>query len=113
MATRHLPLILKLYESGIVEWWVDASFSVHEDMRSRTDMHLRLGVSSIYGASLKQKINTISSTETELGGIVDAINKILWCKYFMEAQEYLVETYMFIKTMKAQFTGDKRNEIRW
>ena len=91
MATRHLPLILKVDKNGIVEWWVDASFAVHEDMRSRTGMHLSLGVGTIYGASIKQKINTISSTEAELVGVADTMPKILWCKYFMEAQGYLVE----------------------
>ena len=45
----------------------------------------------IYGASIKQKINTISSTEAELVGVADPMPKILWCKYFMEAQGYLVE----------------------
>ena len=79
MATRHLPLIMKADKNGIVEWWVDVSFAVHEDMRSRTGVHMSLGVGTIYGSSLTQKINTISSNQTELVGVADAMPKILWC----------------------------------
>ena len=85
IATRHLRLILKVDKNGIVEWWVDVSFAVCEDMHSRTGVHLSLGVGAIYSFSLKQKINTISSTETELVGVADDMSNILWYKYFMEA----------------------------
>ena len=88
--TKYLPLILKANENGVIEWWVDASFAVHEDMRSRTGMHMSLGSGAIYGASVKQKINTSSSTEAELVGVSDALPKMLWSRHFMEAQDYKV-----------------------
>ncbi len=50
----------------------------------------------IYGSgapitlSRKQKLNTRSSTESELVGVDDAINLILWAKLFLEAQGYQV-----------------------
>ena len=53
--TKHLPLILKVNDHGIVEWWVDASFAVHEDMRSRSGMNMSLGTGTVYGSSSKQK----------------------------------------------------------
>ena len=40
---------------------------------------------------MKQKINTNSSTFTELVGVSDALPKMLWYRYFMEAQGYAVE----------------------
>ena len=91
MATRHLPLILKVDDNGVVQWWVDASFAVHEDMRSRTGMHTSLGKGTIHGTSVKQKINTGSSAEAELVGVADTLPKILWIRYFMENQGYPVE----------------------
>ena len=91
MATRHLPLILKVDDDGIAYWWIDASFAVHENMRSRTGMHMSLGKGTVYGASVKQKINTASSTEAELVGVADALPKMLRTRYFMENQGYLVE----------------------
>eukprot|EP00957_Ditylum_brightwellii_P104557 7967049-Ditylum_brightwellii.AAC.1 len=48
------------------QWWVDGTFTVHANMRSHTGTTMSLGKDSIYSASLKQKINTRSSTETEL-----------------------------------------------
>ena len=89
--TKHLPLILKVNDHGIVEWWVDASFAVHEDMRSRSGMNMSLGTGTVYGSSSKQKINTASSTEAELVGVADAMSKMILCRHFMEEQGYLVK----------------------
>ena len=91
ISTIHLPLILKVNEHGIIEWWVDASFAVHEDMKSRSGMSMSLGVGAITSGSTKQKINTPSSTHAELVAASDAMPKMLWCRYFMEAQDYTVE----------------------
>ena len=77
MATVHLPLILSMNKHGISEWWVDASFAVHDDMRSRTGAMFSLGKGTIYCASTKQKIVTSSSTEAELVEVVDIMPKIL------------------------------------
>lgn len=38
MAIRFLPLILAISKSGVIEWWLGASFVVHEDMKSRSDL---------------------------------------------------------------------------
>ena len=77
MATVHLPHILSMNNHGISEWWVDASFAVHDDMRSRTGSMFSLGKGTIYCASTKQKIVTSSSTEAEIVGVVDDMPKIL------------------------------------
>ena len=91
MATIHLPLILKVNDHGIIEWWVDASFAVHDNMKSITGMYMTLGAGTIHDGSMKQKINTLSSTYAELVGVSDALPKMLWCRYFMESQGYDVE----------------------
>ena len=91
ISTVHLPLILSANDHGIIEWWVDASFAVHDDMKSRTGIYMSLGSGTIHAGSVKQKINTSSSTHAELVGVLDALPKMLWCRYFMEAQGYHVE----------------------
>ena len=91
MATKHLPLILSMDDNGISEWWVDASFAIHDDMRSRTGITFSLGKGALYCASTKQKVMTSSSTEAELVGVSDALSKILWCRQFMEGQGCTVE----------------------
>ena len=70
---------------------MDASFAVHDDMKSRTGMNMSLGVGTINAGSTKQKINTSSSTHAEVVGVSDALPKMLWCRYFMEAQGCAVE----------------------
>jgi len=46
-----------------MNWWVDASFAVHPNMRSPTGVVLSLGGGAIYRSSTKQKLNTRNLTE--------------------------------------------------
>jgi hypothetical protein len=52
---------------------------------------MSLGKGSITGASKKQKINTRSSTESELVGADDMLPQIMWTRYFIEAQGFNVD----------------------
>ena len=54
---------------------MDASFAVHDDMKSRTGMHMSLGRGTIHGNSTKQKDHTSSSTHAEVVGMSDALPK--------------------------------------
>jgi hypothetical protein len=47
---------------------------------------MTMGRGAILSYSWKQKVNTKSSTETELVGVDDAISNILWSLYFLQAQ---------------------------
>ena len=60
IATRFLPLILSVDEIGIIEWWIDVSFAVHNNTKSRTSLCISLGNGTVYAASVKQKLNTTS-----------------------------------------------------
>jgi len=55
-------------------------------MRSHTGAVLSLGQGALMAMSLKQKINTKSSTEAELVGVDDAMNFIEWIQLFVEQQ---------------------------
>jgi len=83
-----LALTLEADDLHIIKWWVDASFAVHSDMRSHTGGTMSLGKGSVYSTSVRQKLNTRSSTEAEVVGVDDVMAKVLWTKYFMEAQGY-------------------------
>ena len=78
-------------ENGISEWWFNASFEVHGDMKSRIGIVMSLGKGAAYCDSGKQKIVTSSSTEAELVGFSDAVPRILWCRHCMEEQGYQVD----------------------
>jgi hypothetical protein len=89
--TPDLALTLEGDDAQIVKWWVDASFSVHTDMKSHTGGTLSLGEGSVYSASTRQKLNLKSSTKAdELVGVNDMMPLILWTQYFLDAQGYWV-----------------------
>ena len=55
--TRTLPLILSADGSGILKWWVDASFAVHPNMRGHSGGGFSMGRGFPVVASTKQKLN--------------------------------------------------------
>ncbi|KAA8497524.1 Copia protein [Porphyridium purpureum] len=69
-----------------VECYVDASFATHANMRSHTGGVVSLGRGAAYATSVKQKLNTKSSTEAELVGVSDVIGQAIWTRNFLEAQ---------------------------
>ena len=86
--TKDLHLILSIDDMKIIKWYIDASYAVHEDFRSHSGLVTKFGQGSAISASLKQKINTRSSTEAELVGVDDFMGMILWTQHFLEAQGY-------------------------
>ena len=52
---------------------------------------MQWGLGTSISASLKQKLNTRSSTESELVGVDDMMEKVLWIKLFLEEQGVHVE----------------------
>jgi len=86
--TLMLPLTLKADRMHVMKSWVDASFVIHQDMRSQTGVAISLGKGAIYSSSTCQKINTKSSMESELVGMNDTLPQIIWTQYFLEAQGY-------------------------
>ena len=76
--TTDMPLTLRADGNNIVKWWVYGSYAVHPDMRSQTGGTMSLGKGVIISTSIKQKMNTKSSTETELISVDDLMPHILW-----------------------------------
>ena len=68
--------------------FIDASYGVHSDGKSHTGLVLMMGKGVIICKSVKQKINTKSSTEAELVALSDSISMAIWCRNFLEAQGY-------------------------
>jgi len=85
--TVSLPLVMEAKNLYAVEWWVDALFAVHSNMRSHTGCVMMLGAGAVYASSTKQKLNTRSSTEAKLVGVYDAMPHLLWTRKFLAAQE--------------------------
>ena len=88
--TQKLPLILGANNSGVLKWYVDASFAVHPNMRGHTGSGLTMGRGCLIVSSTSHKMNTHSSTESELVGIDDLMPSILWTYCFLKEQGYKV-----------------------
>ena len=55
---RLCPLILSTNGSGLLMWYVNASFAVHPNMRSHTGGVFTMGRGFPINSSTKQKLNT-------------------------------------------------------
>ncbi len=96
-STTDMPLILGADTSGVMNWYVDASFAVHANMRGHTRGGLTMGKGFPIVSSTKQKLNTCSSTESELVGVDDMLPSILWTRYFLKAQGYGVSDNVIVQ----------------
>jgi hypothetical protein len=89
--TLYMKLTLEVDSLSILKWWIDASHNIHMDCRGHTGTMFSLGKGAVLSSSAKQKLNTKSSTESELVGSHDGLGLILWSRYFLEAQGYTID----------------------
>jgi hypothetical protein len=57
-STADMLFILSSDGDGILRWWVDASYAVHNNMKGYTGKILSIGSGSVYITSTKQKLVT-------------------------------------------------------
>ena len=74
--TQDLVLTLDAMNFNIVKWFIDTSHAVHNDMRGHTGITMKIGKGHPVSKSTKQKVNTRSSSETELVGTDDGMSEI-------------------------------------
>ena len=84
--TKDVVLTIEVENMANINWYLDASFAVHQDYKSHTGGTMNMGKGSILSKSTKQKLNTRSSTEAELVAVDDGMSVMLWTKLFLEAQ---------------------------
>jgi hypothetical protein len=110
--TRTLPLILSANGTSILKWWVDAAFAVHPNMQGHSGGGLSLGRGFPIESSTKQKLNTQSSTESEIVGANHFMPAICWTRYFMEAQGYQVQDNFCFRITRVQFFWKRIERLR-
>jgi hypothetical protein len=108
--TRTMPLIMSANGSVILRWWVDASFVVHPNVREHSGGGLSLGRGFPIVSSTKQKLNTRSSTETDIVGTDDFMPAICWTRYFMKAQGYGVKDNVLFQDNKSSILLEKNGK---
>jgi hypothetical protein len=115
-ATKEDKPTFELNRMNIIEWYLDASFAVHPDMKSHTGAVMTLGKGAIQTISTKQKVNSRSSTEAELLSIDDVMAKTIWTKSFLEAQGYNVKENVIYRdnqsSMKLEINGKQSSGKR-
>ena len=77
--------------------WVDASYAVHPDMISHTGECMSFGTEVLIPKSMKQKLNTKSSTEAETVGGSDYVPNVIWTELFLELQGIVIEINKFMQ----------------
>ena len=108
--TRKDILILKADNLNVIKWYVDASFAVHPDFRSHTGGTMTMGQGAIQSISRKQRLNTKSSTESELVGADDVSVMILWTKLFLEAQSRRITENILFQDNKSAILLEKNGK---
>jgi hypothetical protein len=83
--TRHMKLNLSADNLTCLRWWVDSSHAIHDDCQGHTGAMMSLGKGAAISFSNKHRINSKSSTESELIGANQALSSILHTRYFIEA----------------------------
>ena len=78
--TKFLRLTMEADRLDQNEWFIDAAFTVHEDMRSHIGSYMTFGREMMNGASNKQKINTTRSIKAEVVRVHDNMPAVLWAR---------------------------------
>ena len=89
-------ILLSTFQFGMcrlknLSWYIDGSYAAHSDMKRQSGAVLMAEDCAVLFKLNKQKINTRSSTETELIAVVNALPTVQWTKSFMMEQGYEIE----------------------
>jgi hypothetical protein len=72
---------------------------------------MTLGQGAICSTSRKQKINTKSSTETELVAVDDFLGDVLRMRYFLEAQGYSIDSNIIFQDNMSSLSLEKNGRV--
>ena len=72
---------------------------------------MSMGKGALVNIARKHKLNTGSSTEAELVSIADILGTMMWCKYFMEAQGYVIENNILYQDNKSTILMEKNGRM--
>ena len=76
---------------GVIKWFIDGSHNTNWDCKGHDGAMMVIGWGAISSYSRKIKVNTSSSTETELVLVNAYMPEVLWSLYFIQAQGYGVK----------------------
>ncbi len=83
--------------------------AVHPNMRSHTGGGLTMGRGFPIDSSTKQKLNTRSSTESELVSVDNMMPIFVWSYYFLMARGYGVTQNLLLQDNKSSMLLEKNS----
>ena len=86
-----MKLKLSVDNLGMLKWYVDGSHNVHWDCKGHGGAVFKMGKGANTSYSRKVKLNTRSSTKTELLTADMFMPEMLWSLHFIQAQGYEAE----------------------
>ena len=81
-------LHLNAYYFSVVHWLVDASYDTHPDFKGHTGSTISSRKGCFTRISKNQKVDTTSSTISELLGLHESSPQVLRTKYFLRNQGF-------------------------
>ena len=106
-----MPRITGADSLNIVQSWVDASYTIHPDMRGYTGCVTPFGHEVTHTKCSKQKMNTKSSTEPEVVGDSDYLAHTVWLSDFMKYQGYPISREFFYQDNMSAIQIEKNGNI--
>ena len=94
-------LILVADNLSIMRSYIDGAHGAHDDMRGHAGGGVTLGRGCVMSKSRKLKLNTKSSTETEVVAHSDLITEPIWGNKFMKSQGYELALTSYQDNMSA------------
>ncbi len=107
---RDRPLILGADNEGMLMWYANALFAVHSNMRGHSGGGMTMGRGFPISVSTKQKLNTKSSTESELVGVDNMMPIIMWTCYFLLSQGYGVIENLLLQDNKSSILLERNRK---
>ena len=112
--TKHQKLIIKPRNTQLT-LWADASHGVHLDKRSHTGIIVELGGAPILVESSKQKMNSHSSTESELISLNDGVKRLRFVKHLTDHlqihQDVIKVMQDNLSTIELANSGNPNNKL--
>ena len=109
--TIDLSLTLSANAMGMLKWYVDGLYGVHPNMRGHSRGGLSMGTGFSISSSTKKKLNTRSSTESEIVGVENFMTSILWTRNFLNAQDYDVTENIIFWDNKSAILPEKNGKL--
>ena len=108
--TKELPIILGANGTVVLKWMIDGSHILHPNMRGHTGGGLCVGRGYPISTLTKQKLNTRSSTKSEMIGVSYCMPSILWTRLLLEAQGYGVNDNIIYQDNKSAILLEKNGK---